>query len=147
VLAVEGSDDFVRLLARVAALDAFLRSDDGANLLIAYRRAANIVRIEEKKDGRAYRGGHLGERAGLAEECALWDALARIEKEAGPALEREDFQSAMTAMATLRAPVDLFFDKVTVNTSEAQERTRRLGLLGQVCASMDRIADFSAIEG
>jgi glycyl-tRNA synthetase beta chain len=146
LLAVAGDDDLVRLLARVAALDGFLASDDGANLLIAYRRAANIVRIEEKKDGRSYREAEGTDKSGGAEEIGLIEALATMEQSSAPALAREDFQAAMAAMALLRAPVDLFFDKVTVNSADPAERVRRLGLLGQVCKNMDRIADFSAIE-
>jgi glycyl-tRNA synthetase beta chain len=135
-------DDFVRLLAKVEALSDFLAGDDGANLLIAYRRAANIVRIEGKKDGVDYFAAPAVEAVGLAEEIALSAAIARTRLEVG-----KDFATAMTAMAALRRPVDAFFDKVTVNSDDPAERRRRLTLLGQVWDVMNKVADFSAIEG
>ena len=145
VFGAGGGDDLVRLLAKVGALADFLASDDGANLLVAYRRAANIVRIESKKDGVDYGRATLEEAKGSAEELALDQALRRTRAICGQV--GEDFAAAMTAMAAMRRPVDDFFDKVTVNSADPGERRRRLALLGQVCAVMNDVADFSAIEG
>jgi glycyl-tRNA synthetase beta chain len=145
VFAAEGEDDLVRLLAKVRALENFLASDDGANLLVAYRRAANIVRIESKKDGTDYGAAPLPEAAGQAEELDL-DRCLRATRDTRKRVG-EDYAAAMTAMAALRRPVDGFFDKVTVNSTDAGERRRRLTLLGNVCAVMNDVADFSAIEG
>ena len=147
VFALGGEDDLVRLLARVAALQKFLESDDGANLLVAYRRAANIVRIEEKKDKATYEG--LPDESKLVEapEKALQVALAVAAAKAKDAIGREDFAGAMSAMAALRQPVDMFFDKVTVNSDDAGLRANRLRLLAQIRATLDRVADFSKIEG
>jgi glycyl-tRNA synthetase beta chain len=147
VFALGGEDDLVRLLDRVAALQKFLESEDGANLLVAYRRAANIVRIEEKKDKATYEG--LPDPAKLVEapERALQAALADAEGKVAAAIAAEDFAGAMAAMAALRRPVDAFFDKVTVNCEDAALRANRLRLLAQIRATLDRVADFSKIEG
>ena len=147
VFALGGEDDLVRLLARVQALQGFLGSDDGANLLVAYRRASNIVRIEEKKDGRAYGDAPEAALLELAEEEALFKSLAAAEKNAVPLLAAEDFAGCMGALAALRAPVDAFFDKVTVNADQPPLRVNRLRLLSQIPATLNRIADFSRIEG
>jgi glycyl-tRNA synthetase beta chain len=147
VFALGNEDDLVRLMARVEALAAFLASDDGANLLIAYRRAANIVRIEEKKDDTSYRGDILADELGAPEAAALLKAIQRAESEAEAALAKEDFVSAMMALAALRKPVDAFFDKVTVNTDHKAQRVARLRLLSRIVAVMGRVADFSQIEG
>jgi glycyl-tRNA synthetase beta chain len=147
IFALGGEDDLVRLLARVEALQKFLEADDGANLLVAYRRAANIVRIEEKKDKATYEG--LPDAAKLVEapEKALHAALAAAEARVKDAIGREDFAGAMTAMAALRQPVDAFFDNVTVNADDAGLRANRLRLLAHIRATLDRVADFSKIEG
>ncbi|MFV3129231.1 glycine--tRNA ligase subunit beta [Niveispirillum sp. KHB5.9] len=146
ILALGGEDDFVRLLARVDALSGFLATDDGTNLLAASKRASNILRIEEKKDG-----PHDGAvDAGLLsqdEEKALADALVAAHKQAAPLIEAEDFTGAMAAFAALRAPVDAFFDKVTVNAPDAPVRANRLRLLSQIRGTLNLIADFSKIEG
>jgi glycyl-tRNA synthetase beta chain len=146
VFAAGADDDIVRLLARTEAVAALLRSEDGANLLTAYRRAANILRIEERKDG-----PHDGEpdRAllRLTQERDLLHALLASDETIAAQLAREDFSAAMTAMARLRAPLDAFFDQVTVNAPEPDLRRNRLRLLHKVRATMDRIADFSKIEG
>ena len=147
VFALGGEDDLVRLLARVEALQGFLGSDDGANLLVAYRRASNIVRIEEKKDGRTYGDAPEAGLLELAEEEALFKSLAAAEKNAVPLLAAEDFAGCMGALAALRAPVDAFFDKVTVNADQPPLRVNRLRLLSQIPATLNRIADFSRIEG
>lgn len=142
-----GDDDLVRILARVSALSSFLDTDDGANLLAGYKRAANILKIEEKKDDRSFdqaaKAGLLGE----AEEKALHDALARATADASAALDAEDFEKAMAALSTLRAPIDAFFDKVTVNADDAAVRENRLALLSEIRAAVGTVADFSLIEG
>ena len=147
VFALGGEDDLVRLLARVDALKRFLDSEDGANLLVAYRRASNIVRIEEKKDGRIYNSGVDDGLLRQGEEKALHQALATSGEIGGSALESEDFAGAMAALARLRQPVDAFFDKVTVNCEEAALRANRLRLLSQIRDTLNRVADFSQIEG
>src|SRR6185437_10915314 len=151
VFALGGEDDLVRLLARAEALQSFLATDAGKNLLVAYGRAANIVRAEEKKDkGLSAKLGGAADTALLeqVEEKAVASALADVERTVGPALAREDFAAAMAAFAGLRAPVDAFFDKVTVNVLDKPAlRLNRLKLLNQIRATMDSVADFSRIEG
>ncbi|MGE5476363.1 MAG: glycine--tRNA ligase subunit beta [Bacteroidales bacterium] len=147
VFALGDEDDLVRLLARVDALGDFLGSDDGANLLVAYRRAANIVRIEEKKDGTAYAGPADEGVLEQDEEKALNRALAEVREAAGHALKAENFAEAMAALARLRRPVDAFFDKVTVNTDQPAIRVNRLKLLAEIGAAMGEVADFGKIEG
>jgi glycyl-tRNA synthetase beta chain len=151
VLALGGEDDLVRLLARVEALQAFLGSEAGKNLLTGYGRAANIVRAEEKKD-KALAAGIAGAAdvalLEQAEEKAVASALAEIERVVKPALAAEDFAGAMKAFAGLRGPIDSFFDKVTVNVTDRPDlRLNRLKLLNQIRATMDSVADFSKIEG
>ncbi|NYZ16805.1 glycine--tRNA ligase subunit beta [Azospirillum sp. RWY-5-1] len=147
VFALGGEDDLVRLLARVKALQAFVRSEDGANLLTAYKRASNIVRIEEKKDATTY--DQEPDPAGLVqeEERALHAALAEALAATRPLLAQEAFTDAMSALATLRGPVDAFFDKVTVNADDKALRANRLRLLSQIRATLNAVADFSKIEG
>lgn len=147
VFALGGEDDLVRLLARVDALQNFLKTDDGANLLIAYRRASNIVRIEEKKDGRAYSDSPDPALVELPEERALVATLAEAESAALPRLHAEDFAGCMAVLARLRAPVDAFFEKVTVNADNPALRANRLRLLSQIRATLNAVADFSRIEG
>ncbi len=147
IFALGDEDDLVRLLARVDALGAFLETEDGANLLVAYRRAANIVRIEEKKDDARYDGPVDEALFAEGAERALADALGRVESEIADRLAAEDFTGAMAALARLRAPVDSFFDEVTVNAEDPALRANRLRLLSRIRATMDRIADFSRIEG
>ncbi|MGE5768405.1 MAG: glycine--tRNA ligase subunit beta, partial [Bacteroidota bacterium] len=146
VMARGGEDDLVRLLSRVEALRSFLASEDGANLLTAYRRAANIVRIEEKKDKQAYQGTVQAERLRQAEEKTLFSHLADASKGAQIALRSEDFTAAMAAMARLRQPVDAFFDEVTVNADDRALRENRLQLLSAIGATLAEVADFSKIE-
>ena len=141
----------MRLLARVEAVQSFLGTEAGKNLLTAYGRAANIVRAEEKKD-KALAAKIAGvpdvARLELAEEKAVASALAEVERSVKPALEKEDFSAAMQAFAGLRAPIDAFFDKVTVNVQDRPDlRLNRLKLLNQIRATMDAVADFSKIEG
>ena len=142
VFALGGEDDLVRLLARVAALEEFLKSEDGANLLTAYRRASNIVRIEEKKDGRRYDG--LPDPALLEqrEERLVAERLGEVGRLSDAALAKEEFGVAMAALAQLRRPVDEFFNAVTVNCDDARLRDNRLRLLSQIRATLNRVADF-----
>ncbi|MBI2240463.1 MAG: glycine--tRNA ligase subunit beta [Magnetospirillum gryphiswaldense] len=147
VFALGDEDDLVRLLARVDALAEFLSSDDGANLLIAYRRAANIVKIEEKKDGASFAGPVDQSKLDQAEEKALALALAPVRDSLAHALKAENFADAMAALARLRQPVDQFFDKVTVNADVADLRVNRLKLLSEIGAAMGEVADFAKVEG
>jgi glycyl-tRNA synthetase beta chain len=147
VFALGDEDDLVRLLARVAALSDFLATDDGANLLVAYRRAANIVRIEERKDGVSHAGGVAEELLRVAEERDLFQALAAFKAEVARALKAERFAEAMAALARLRRPVDAFFAAVTVNADDSSLRANRLRLLSEIGATTGAIADFSRIEG
>jgi glycyl-tRNA synthetase beta chain len=140
-------DDLVRLLARVAALRTFLISEDGANLLIAYRRASNIVGIEERRDDRGYDGDIDPMLLRQAEERMLAARLAEVGERAGTFLRREEFEAAMAELARLRRPVDDFFDKVTVNCDDAALRENRLRLLSGIRATLNQVADFSQIEG
>lgn len=146
VFALGGEDDLVRLLARVTALQSVLSTDDGANLLAGVRRAGNIVRAEEKKDGVAYDGSTDDALLAQDEEKALSQALVVAEDGADKALADEDFEAAMAALAGLRGPVDAFFDKVTVNVDDPAVRRNRLALLARVGSAAHRIADFSKIE-
>ncbi|MCW5737683.1 MAG: glycine--tRNA ligase subunit beta [Enhydrobacter sp.] len=151
VFALGGEDDLVRLLARVDALQSFLGTEAGRNLLTAYGRAANIVRAEEKKDkslAATISGPPDVALLELKEEQGVASALEEAERRVKPALETEDFAGAMQALARLRAPIDAFFDKVTVNVQDRPElRLNRLKLLNQIRATMDSVADFSKIEG
>jgi len=147
VFALGDEDDLVRLLARVEALQEFVSGADGANLLVAYRRAANILRIEEKKDGRSYSGVPRPDLLQAVEERKLDKALHGAALSSAAALEAEDFAAAMRALAALRGPVDQFFDKVTVNTDDKELRENRLRLLSQIRDTLNRVADFSQIEG
>jgi glycyl-tRNA synthetase beta chain len=145
VLSARWDDDLLRVLARVDAVAALITSADGANLLTAYRRAANILRIEERKDGPF---GDAPEADFFREpaEFDLRQALDACGVVAGM-LDEESYGPAMTTMATLRPPLDAFFEKVTVNAPDPDLRRNRLRLLNQVRSIMDQIADFSRIEG
>ena len=147
VFGVDGEDDLSRIFKRVEALDRFIKSDDGANLLTAYSRAANILRIEEKKDGRSYYGRADATLFAETEERVLHTRITDALFRADAALGREDFAEAMAAMATLRKPVDAFFDHVTVNCEDPALRRNRLLMLSAIRATLDRVADFSKIEG
>ena len=142
-----GDDDLVQLVARAKALEGFLASDDGANLLIAYRRAFKISQIEEKKDGREYRDPVDTAKLAQAEEIALAGSLDQIAALANGLLATEDFAGAMAALARLRPTVDAFFEQVTVNAEEPDLRVNRLRLLAQIWKTLNRVADFSKIEG
>jgi glycyl-tRNA synthetase beta chain len=171
---IGGERDLVRLLARVHALQAFVTTEDGTNLLAGYKRAANILKKEAPTSSPAnagaqgLSGGELREGAGLdprvregtAEgeqqtlsytpepaEAALMSALDSAEPQATAAIAREDFAGAMAALASLRAPIDAFFDSVIVNDPDPAKRSARLTLLERVRAAVHNVADFSKIEG
>ncbi len=177
VFALGGEDDLVRLLARVHALQAFVTTEDGTNLLAGYKRAANILKKEAPSAPSPLRGEGRGEGlpssaapgtaphpdplpAGEREqeqetlsytpepaETALMTALDSAEPRATAAITREDFAAAMAALASLRAPIDAFFDSVIVNDSDPAKRSARLALLERVRAAVHNVADFSKIEG
>ncbi|MCJ8143468.1 glycine--tRNA ligase subunit beta [Ancylobacter sp. A5.8] len=147
VFALEGQDDLLLVTKRVEALGRFLATEDGRNLLAGTKRAANILRIEEKKDGVSYDGGVDVVLLHEPEERALADAIAALGPKIEAALAREDFEGAMGLIAGLRAPVDAFFDKVTVNAADAGLRVNRLRLLADIRAITRQIADFDRIEG
>lgn len=184
VFALDGEDDLVRLLARVKALQDFLKTADGANLLAGYKRAANILKKEkwgevpsplvgegqgegrdagtasptkissnaDASDPSPQSSPTRGEEAVLSynpepEEALLRDALASAEPKAAAAIETEDFEGAMAALATLRKPIDAFFEKVTVNDDDPVKRASRLGMLERMRDAVHQVADFSKIEG
>lgn len=140
-----GDDDLVRIVSRVEALSTFLATEDGTNLLQGYKRAANILKAEEKKG--PLPSGDPVRASEPAEEGALFDALAALAPKLDAALAAEDFTGAMTALAALRAPVDAFFVGVLVNSDVPAERDNRLRLLQQVQSAMGRVADFSLVTG
>jgi glycyl-tRNA synthetase beta chain len=140
VFSLGGEDDLVRLLARVHALQAFVTTDDGRNLIAGYKRAANILKKE------AFAPGVVNPAPEPA-EAALVAALDAAEPRAAAAVESEDFEAAMAALATLRAPIDAFFEQVTVNATDPAVRAARLGLLERVRSAVHTVADFSKIEG
>jgi glycyl-tRNA synthetase beta chain len=170
VFALGGEDDLVRLLARVKALQSFITTDDGTNLLAGYKRAANILKKErpeivklESDAGEEDTGAALTDPSVAAAirahealplsytpepaEAALIAALDQAEPRAAAAVEAEDFEGAMAALATLRAPIDAFFDGVTVNDSDEVKRESRLNLLTRIRAAVHKVADFSEIQG
>ena len=147
VFALGDEDDLVRLRARVDALRGFLATEDGANLLIAHKRAANIVAIEEKKDGIAYSGPVDPAMLCEPEERALSETLDAVGARSAPLVAEEAFDEAMTVLAGLRRPVDAFFDRVKVNAEDGALRANRLRLLSGIRATMGGLADFSQIEG
>jgi glycyl-tRNA synthetase beta chain len=142
-----GDDDLVRIVARVEALDGFLKTDDGASLLAGYKRASNILRIEEKKDGVSYVGAPATLAGSAPEEAALMAALASASPQIDTAIAQENYTDAMIALSQLRRPLDDFFDKVFVNDPDIAVRRNRLLLLSQIRAAADRVADFSRITG
>jgi glycyl-tRNA synthetase beta chain len=143
VFALGGEEDIVRLLARVHALQAFVTTEDGANLLAGYKRAANIL----KKEGFSAADNKLLSYDPEPAESALVAALDSAEPRARAAVAAEDFEGAMQALASLRGPIDRFFDDVTVNDPDADKRIARLGLLSRVRNAVHAVADFSKIEG
>lgn len=172
VFALGDEDDLVRLIARVNALQSFIETEDGANLLAGYKRAANILKKEGAATGRGRQGSQAGEEdpgvavedADVAEalrahenlplsydpepaEVALIEAVDAAGPRAAAAVAAEDFAGAMAALATLRAPIDRFFDDVTVNDADSVKRNSRLSLLTRIHAAVHKVADFSRIEG
>ena len=147
VFALGGEDDLVRLVARVEALQAFLKTEDGTNLLAGYKRAANILKAEEKKDGKTFVGAVDQSKLTEAPEKALFAALQRAKTRIAPALKEENFAEAMRHLAALRVPVDAFFESVKVNAEDAKIRENRLHLLAALRAAIHQIGDFSKIEG
>ena len=130
----------MRLLARVKALQAFVTTDDGVNLIAGYKRAANILKKEKFEVASV-------NYEPQAEEAALLAALDAAEPKGAAAVAAEDFEGAMAALASLRAPIDAFFDKVTVNDADPEKRAARLTALARVRDAVHRVADFSKIEG
>ena len=147
VFELEGQDDLALIVRRVGALAGFLNTEDGKNLLAGYKRATNIIRIEEKKDARQYTGEPDPSLYKQPEEKALVRAIVAAKAEAARAVAAEDFEAAMRAMAKLRPHVDAFFDKVTVNVDDKKLRENRLKLLNKIREATRAVADFSRIEG
>ena len=151
VFSLGGQDDLALIVRRVEALGAFLKTDDGANLLTGVRRAVNIVRDEEKKDKKSYAGAADASLLREPEERTLYQAIQKVKKDTAAAINVENFAGAMRALAELRAPVDAFFDKVTVNVADgpdaAQLRANRLALLSEIRSATLTVADFSKIAG
>jgi glycyl-tRNA synthetase beta chain len=147
VFSLEGQDDLLMIVRRVDALAQFLDSEDGKNLLAGYKRATNIIRIEEKKDNKSYTGAPDAKAYKQKEEKALAEAIAKAKSAAATAVADEDFTAAMAAIASLRPVVDAFFDKVTVNVDEAKLRENRLRLLNEIREATAAVADFSKIGG
>ena len=147
VFALGNQDDLLMIVRRVEALSKFLETDDGKNLLAGVKRASNILKIEEKKDGRNYSGDPRIDQLIKGEEKALHTAITIATGQARKAVNEEDFEAAMRAIAKLRGPVDSFFDHVTVNDKDATFRENRLKLLNRIRAATQEVADFSKIEG
>ena len=143
VFALGGEDDLVRLLARVKALQSFIATDDGANLLAGYKRAANILKKEGVESAEQKALSYTPEK----DEAALIAALDAAAPRAAQAVAAEDFEGAMAALATLRPPIDAFFETVTVNDADPDKRAARLALLLRVRDAVDGVADFSKITG
>jgi len=142
-----GGDDLLTIVRRAEALGLFLDTEDGEHLLTGTKRAINILRIEEKKDSCSYDQPPDAKLLKQTEEIALAKVVDEVERDAAAAVAKEDFEAAMTAMAKLRAPVDAFFDHVTVNTDDPAPRENRLRLLSRIRATTLTVADFSKIEG
>jgi len=150
VLGSGQQDDLLMIVKRVEALDAFLSTDDGTNLLAGFRRAANILKAEEKKDGKSYNEAidlHLIKAKGEMEEKVLAEVLDVAARHASEHVAREDFAGAMKALAELRPAVDAFFDKILVNAEDKELRANRLRLLASFREATRAVADFSAIAG
>ena len=147
VFSLSGKDDLVRLLTRVGALQVFFASTDGDDLLAGYKRAINILRIEEKKDGVTYEGRPDPKLFALDEERQLHAALEAALKINAKHLADERYPPAMAEIANLRGPIDAFFDRVKVNAEDLDVRANRLRMLNQIRSSLNAVADFSKIEG
>ncbi len=147
IFALGRENDLVRLVARVEALQAFLKTEDGTNLLAGYKRAANILKAEEKQDAKTYTSEVQDGLLAVPAEKNLYTALAKAKAGISPALDAEDFSAAMRQMASLRGPVDAFFDDVKVNDENPKLRENRLNLLASLRAALHQVADFSRVEG
>ncbi|MGE0054188.1 MAG: DALR anticodon-binding domain-containing protein, partial [Hyphomicrobium sp.] len=147
VFSLGGQDDLALIVKRVDALDAFLKTDDGANLLAGVKRAANILSIEEKKDKRSYVDSYELGLLKEKEETALAAAIEAVKQDTVAAINVENFAGAMRALAELRPAVDAFFDKILVNAEDAKIRENRLNLLSEIRAATQTVADFSKISG
>jgi glycyl-tRNA synthetase beta chain len=147
VFALGGQDDLALIVKRVEALGEFLKTDDGANLLAGVKRAQNILTIEEKKDKTSHAGDVDASLLREPEEQALAAAIDKVKADTVAALNVENFAGSMRALAELRAPVDAFFDKVTVNADDAALRENRLHLLSQIRAATLNVADFTKVSG
>jgi glycyl-tRNA synthetase beta chain len=147
VFALGNQNDLLMVTKRVEALSNFLETEDGRNLLAGVKRASNILRIEEKKDGKSFDGDVNISQLIKGEEKALHTAITQALGQVRRALREEDFAAAMTALAKLRVPVDAFFEQVTVNDKDATFRENRLRLLNHIRAATAEVADFSKIEG
>lgn len=147
VFALGGQDDLALIVRRVEALDAFLKTYDGANLLAGVKRAANILAIEEKKDKKSYAGPYDLKLISEKEETALAAAIEATKQDTVAAINVENFAGAMRALSELRAPVDEFFDKILVNAVDPKIRENRLRLLSEIRAATQTVADFSKISG
>jgi len=147
VFALGGQDDLLMVVRRVEALGAFLATEDGANLLAGYKRAVNILKAEEKKDGAAVSGRPVASHFREEAEIALASAIDTARAAVSDALSGEDFAAAMEALAALRAPVDRFFADILVNADEAELRANRLKLLAEIRDIAGLVADFSKVAG
>ncbi len=147
VFALPGQDDLALIVKRVEALDGFLKTDDGANLLAGVKRASNILVIEEKKDKQRYDGAVEGPLLTEPAERGLAAAIAKVKFDTSAAIDVENFEGAMRALSELRGPVDDFFDNVIVNADDARIRENRLKLLNEIRAATLTVADFSKIAG
>ena len=147
VFSLGGQDDLALIVRRVEALDAFLKTDDGANLLAGVKRAANILSIEEKKDKKSYAGSYDLKLLTEKEETALAAKIEEVKQDTVAAINVENFAGAMRALAELRPPVDAFFEKILVNADDAKIRENRLRLLSEIRTATLTVADFSKIAG
>jgi glycyl-tRNA synthetase beta chain len=147
VFALGGQDDLALIVRRVEALDEFLKTDDGTNLLAGVKRAANILAIEEKKDKTSYARPYDLNLIKEKEEAALAAAIEAVKQDTVAAINVENFAGAMRALSELRAPVDQFFDKILVNAEDSKIRENRLRLLSEIRAATLTVADFSKIAG
>ena len=146
-LAMPGNDDLTLLVKRARALQATLQTDDGANLIAGFKRANNILTQAEQKDGVEYSFGADPKFAENPEEHALFTALDAAESEITPAIRTEDFTTAMTAMATLRTPIDAFFTATQINADNPIIRRNRLNLLHRIRALCGQVADLTKLDG
>src|SRR5262249_29476499 len=141
VFSLGGQDDLALIVKRVEALDGFLKTDDGTNLLAGVKRAANILSIEEKKDKTSYAGPYDLALLKEKEEVALAAAIEAVKQDTTSAIQVENFAGAMRALSELRAPVDQFFDKILVNADDKKVRENRLRLLSEIRAATLTVAD------